>query len=176
MVDIIPCDIFAGGAQVLIHQANCYHTMASGIAREIRERYPEAYAADLATPKDSLEKLGTYSVAQVNAPSQPGAGIAGNPDGPADSSVPRLRYIVNLYSQYGFATGNRRTSCDAMFTGLTAIRDDSRFAGLELAVPYMIGCGLGGGNWNVVTAILKAVFSDPYAEGQAQPKLSIYKK
>lgn len=35
-------DILAGGFQALTHQANCHHTIASGIAKEIRERFPEA--------------------------------------------------------------------------------------------------------------------------------------
>jgi O-acetyl-ADP-ribose deacetylase (regulator of RNase III) len=158
-------DIFAGGPEVLIHQANCYHTMASGIAKEIRERFPEAYAADLLTPKDSLDKLGTYSAAAVTGPA-----LA------VDGSEKRLRYIVNLYSQYGHKDGNRKTSYDAMFEGLMRIRDDARFSGLEFGVPYKIGCGLGGGNWNVVLAILRAVFNDPYAVGEGQPRLCVYRK
>lgn len=171
MVIEVAGDIFTGGAGVLIHQANCYHSMASGIAREIRERFPEAYAADLRTPKASLEKLGTYSAAEVDR--LPEAGNGGAADG---DSTRRFRYVVNLYSQYGFADGNRKTSYDAMYEGLLKVRDDPRFAGLEFAVPFKIGCGLGGGNWKVVSAVLEAVFGDPFLGADAEPRLLIFRK
>lgn len=144
MVEQVQGDIFVDGIGVLIHQANCHHSMQSGIAREIRARYPQAYLADLETPKADYAKLGTFS-------------IAGLPENG------RLRYIANLYSQYGHQDGDRKTSYDAMYAGLEAIRDDARFAGLDFAVPHKIGCGLAGGDWTVVRAILEAVFGGPRA-------------
>lgn len=157
MIEVVQGDVFAATG-VLIHQANCYHSMASGIAREIRERFPEAYAADTATAKGDLGKLGTFSTARVEKPGSP------------------LRWIVNLYSQYGYQDGDRRTSFDAMFAGLITIREDGRFAGLDFAVPSRIGCGLAGGNWGVVRAILNAVFAESYAVGAYQPRLRIHEK
>lgn len=143
MIETVPGDIFAGASEVIIHQANCHHSMASGIAKEIRERFPEAYAADCATAQADLGKLGTFSAAEVMR--------AGSP----------LRFVVNLYSQYGYRDGDRRTSYDAMLAGLLRVRQDARFAGLSLAVPHRIGCGLAGGDWTVVRAILEAVFGGP---------------
>jgi O-acetyl-ADP-ribose deacetylase (regulator of RNase III) len=58
--------------------------MGSGIAKEIRERYPEAYEADLATVKSDRDKLGTFSLEVVKK--------ADNPF-----------LIVNAYTQYDFA-------------------------------------------------------------------------
>lgn len=170
-------DIFTCGAGVLIHQANCHHSMASGIAREIKERFPEAYAADLATPKASLEKLGTFSAAEVDRPPDAADGLEVNSGRNGDGiPIPGFRYVVNLYSQYGFTDGNRKTSYDAMYDGLLRVRNDPRFSGLVFAVPYKIGCGLGGGNWKVVTAILEAVFGDRLSEGESQPKLCVFRK
>lgn len=155
MIEDVAGDIFAMGSGVLIHQANCHHTMQSGIARDIRERYPEAYAADLATPVSDYAKLGTFSAARV-------AGHRG-PD-----------WIANLYSQFGYRDGDRKTTYDAMFAGLIRIRDDARFVGLDFAVPYRIGCGLAGGNWTVVRAILYAVFTEPFFPGAPQPRLRVF--
>lgn len=49
-----------GEFDYVVHGCNCQHTMNSGIAKEIKARYPGAYLADLDTPK-STDKLGTYS-------------------------------------------------------------------------------------------------------------------
>ena len=53
-----------GHFDVIVHGCNCQNTMGSGIAKEIRERYPHAYEADcLATEqwKDPVAKLGNFS-------------------------------------------------------------------------------------------------------------------
>ncbi len=60
------CNIFDGGAQGIIHQANCQNTMGSGIAREIRARYPEAYEVDCKTIAGDYKKLGTFSSVRTN--------------------------------------------------------------------------------------------------------------
>ena len=56
---------------IIVHGCNCFNTMGSGIAKEIRARYPEAYEAD--TRYDAqigatwrYKKLGNYSSAVVS--------------------------------------------------------------------------------------------------------------
>ena len=36
-------DVFSSGAQVIVHQVNCMGVMGSGVARIVREKYPEVY-------------------------------------------------------------------------------------------------------------------------------------
>lgn len=55
----------AGEFDVIIHGCNCQCAMGAGIAKTIRDVFPEAYQADLATVKGSRTKLGTYSCAAV---------------------------------------------------------------------------------------------------------------
>ena len=65
--------------QGIIHQSNCMHTMGSGIAKRIREKYPEAYSADMeAGAKGDSKRLGCYSVAHC---------------------LKEDKYIFNLYGQ-----------------------------------------------------------------------------
>ena len=64
---------------VIAHGCNCFCTMGAGIAKSIKEKYPEAYKRDCLTVKGSREKLGSLSVCKRK-------------DNP--------QYIVNLYSQY----------------------------------------------------------------------------
>src|SRR4051812_24203036 len=102
MVKEIQTDIFLADADIIVHQANCFHTMGSGIARHIRENFPEAYEADCnTTKKGDPKKLGKYSTAKIVTP----------------NANPRLKYIVNLYSQFEFGRAAKHTSYDAMYDG-----------------------------------------------------------
>lgn len=127
---------------VIIHQANCHHTMGSGIAAAIKKKYPEAYAADLKTGFGDISKMGTYSKAITK-------------DG---------KRILNLYSQFNFGYGKRHTDYNAMANGMALIRKDILAAPnkskLVLGMPYKIGSALGGGSWRVVEAIIHDTFEE----------------
>lgn len=123
---------------VVVHQANLFHTFGAGIARQIALRFPYAEFADSLTERGSSKKLGSYSIGTVS----------------------QRPVIVNLYSQPTLYPSH--TSYDNMFEGLTRLRND-----LEplpeirsIGFPYQMGSGLADGNWNVVEAIIKAVFED----------------
>lgn len=122
----------------IIHQANCFHTMGGGIALRIRNKWPEAYEADLQTEHGSKDKLGTFSVA----------------------ILPSNFHIFNMYSQHTFGMG-RQTNYDAVVRGLEAIREYAIANGLQkLGLPKYMGCRLGGGYWPVVRQIIAEVFEN----------------
>ncbi|MGB8811102.1 MAG: hypothetical protein WCD17_17270 [Acinetobacter calcoaceticus] len=52
-----------GNFDVIIHGCNCFCTMGAGIAKVIKQEFPEAYLPDLQTEVGSREKLGSYSLA-----------------------------------------------------------------------------------------------------------------
>lgn len=115
-----------GEFNVIVHGCNCHHTMGSGIAREIRERYPQAYAADLTTPKSDRSKLGTYVAAE------------------AEDFI-----IINAYTQYDFMPrGQDHFEYDAFQKILDDLVDRAEesvgIASLSFGFPY-IGMGLAGG-------------------------------
>lgn len=128
---IFDCD----EVMVIIHQANCFHTMGAGIAKEIAIRYPEALEADLKTIYGDRKKLGGYSWATSK-------------DG---------RIIVNMYSQYRYGIDVRHTDYYHMENALIKIRN--QFHDKVIAVPYKIGCGMAGGNWPNVNEILTRIFN-----------------
>ena len=43
MVEIKIGNVFDTDAKYICHQVNCKGKMASGVAKEVRERYPDAY-------------------------------------------------------------------------------------------------------------------------------------
>lgn len=146
MVKIIEGDIFETDlCDVIVHQANLYHTFGAGIAAEIAKRFPEAFEADKLTQYGDVSKLGTYSYAVVVSPHP-------HP----------LRFIINLYSQrdLGGARGHCNTSYDAMVKGLLTLRAALEKHKWNLGIPYLMGCGLAGGNWRIVESIIRSIFED----------------
>ena len=147
MIQEVKADIFKVKSDVIVHQANCFHTMGSGIACFIRENFPEAYLADCQTKRGAPEKLGTFSFARVK-----------------NDAFPDVKVIVNLYSQFDFGREFRCTRYDAMVEGLTLLRDKLRAKAKgqrrTVAIPFRMGSNLGGGDWRVVRAIIESVFGD----------------
>lgn len=114
---------------VVLHGCNCHHIMGAGIAAYLRNKFPEIYAIDCKTEKSSRAKLGTYSTVWIH-----------------DKLV-----ILNCYTQYNIGLQNGPP------VDYTAVRSclksvNTEFNGWEIRSP-MIGCGLAGGDWNVVKSI-----------------------
>ena len=123
----------------IIHQANCFHTMGAGIAKSIREQFPESFAADKKTKYGDKNKLGSFSATQVNG---------------------CFKFIYNLYGQWQYGKYGRNTSYDAVEDGLLSIVQHAYDNDLvRLGLPFNMGCKLGGGNWKVVKAIIESIFT-----------------
>lgn len=75
-----------GEFDVICHGANCFGTFGSGIAKSIKDMWPEVYAVDCNTVRGDYNKLGTFSACKVN-------------DG--------AHTVVNAYTQYGFNYGGK---------------------------------------------------------------------
>ncbi len=122
----------------IMHSCNCFHIMGGGIALRIKQKFPEAYAADLTTVKGDKDKMGTFSLAVL----------------------PSNFHIYNMYGQFSIGQ-YRNTSYDAFDDGLKRIELHARENGLKtLGLPANMGCVLGGGDWRVVRAIVETVFVD----------------
>ena len=37
------CDLFESGADMICHQVNCMGVMGSGVAKQVKERYPKVF-------------------------------------------------------------------------------------------------------------------------------------
>jgi O-acetyl-ADP-ribose deacetylase (regulator of RNase III) len=125
---------------VIVHQANLEHTFGAGIARAIKQKFPYAYVADLSTPFNDSNKLGTYSIGRY----------------PANPAL--YPTVVNMYSQTSLYPSH--TSYDAMYEALTSLRAHLEPLGIfrTIGFPYMIGCGLADGVWEIVKVIIEQAF------------------
>lgn len=144
MIKHIKCDIFKSGADIILHQVNCQGEMNSGIAKQVKEKYPKAY-----------EWYKTLCDAYKDNPSE----LLGHPN-----IVPtEIGYIVNVFAQENFGyDGKCYTDHKALriaFETIVKIIDyDSKLS--TIAIPYLMGCDRGGGDWNVVYKMIEETFKD----------------
>ncbi len=123
-----------GDFDVIVHGCNCFCAFGSGVAGQIKRRFPEAYAADCRTTKGDRGKLGRLSSAEVVG------------DGEHRFTV------VNAYTQY---RGGRSTTplvdVDAVGRAMRAVRE--AYAGKRIGLPR-IGAGAAGGDWAVLSKVI----------------------
>ena len=124
-----------GEFDIIVHGCNCFHTMGAGIAKQIREIFPEAYEADINfMPRGSKDMLGHISTVTVNRNNQ-------------------KFIIVNAYTQYDFS-GGIDVDYEALKTAFFEVAMMARGRNLRIGYP-LIGCGLAGGDWNRVSNIIE---------------------
>ena len=122
-----------GKFDVIIHGCNCFCTMGAGIAKTIKEKFPEAYKADKETEKGDKSKLGEISWAETKT--QNGKLI-----------------IVNGYTQFNWRGRGRKADYEAIRSVFRNIKE--KFSGLRIGYPA-IGAGLAGGDWEIISEIIK---------------------
>ena len=141
MIKHIKCDIFESGADVILHQVNCQGEMNSGIAKQVKEKYPEVYNA--------YKKLCDE---HKDNPSEMLGSILG--------ITTEIGYIVNIFAQENFGyDGKCYTDYDALKMCLLMLVSCTPPFG-TVAIPYLMGCYRGGGDWNTVYQIIKDVFKN----------------
>lgn len=132
---------FPAGINVIAHCSNCQGVMRSGIAKSIKERYPEADAVNVEMHKLKQAYLGNFSYVDV-----------GNG-----------HKIVNVYGQYNFGRDKRYLDYEGFYVAMAKLKILLEEAYKEgrlyvLGVPKNIGCGTAGGSWLVVQSMLLDLF------------------
>lgn len=128
------CLIFNAKAMkydLILHGCNCFNVMGAGVAKKIREEFPEAYLSDCKTTRGDKSKLGTYTVAKIE------------------------KYnllILNAYTQYNFKGYGDKFEYDSFKTILNNLL--LNYPGIKIGLPF-IGMGLAGGNSIKIIEILK---------------------
>jgi len=120
---------------VIAHGANCFCTMGAGIAKQIKEQFPEAYYADMYYPEKigDMRRLGNISGAHNNE-------------------------VYNIYTQYKPGANADLIAVRLGLRKLNALfgKDkDIKTLGLPL-----IGCGIGGLNWSDVKKVIIEEITD----------------
>jgi len=125
---------------VILHGCNCTNHMGAGIAHTIRKRWPEAYDADTEAAEQNTNRLGNLSIAEV------------------DTEAGGKLTVVNCYTQYK-TYGERPADYEAIAKCFEKVNEMFKGQGKKIGIP-LIGCGLAGGNWNIVEVMAKELMKD----------------
>lgn len=109
--------------------------MGAGLALQIKRKYPEVYNQykDIAHPN----MRGKVQV--------------------VDTSNPKLK-VANVFGQVGYGVIKQQTEYSLLESALNELSD---LIGDEVVYfPKGIGCGLAGGDWEVVSGIISRIFHD----------------
>lgn len=134
--DLLTCD-----ANILCHQVNCHGVMGAGIALSIREKLltEEQYIEYIQfCVKNRIDALGKVLTFKVKGQDQ--------------------KYVANCFSQNDWSQTGCLTDYDAMRKCFESVERDAAQHGLSVALPGYIGCGIAGGDWNTVHAVILDVF------------------
>lgn len=119
---------------IICHQVNCKGRMGSGLAGQIHSIYPNVYY----TYKRKCEDIAH--------------GIGGLGD-VLYTPVQESNFIIaNIFGQDGYGRDKCYTDYDALRKAFTSV--SLEFPYRTVRIPYKIGCGLAGGDWDVVWSII----------------------
>jgi O-acetyl-ADP-ribose deacetylase (regulator of RNase III) len=144
-------NLLESNCDIICHQVNCKRAMGNGIAGQIRQKWPKVYEDycynidymyENNFVKQSSDLLGMISWTELE----------GN------------KYVMNFFSQDEYYPRDRcHTDYEAFTKCCKALKDFITEYNLDksntiIGFPYKIGCGLAGGNWDVVSAIIEREF------------------
>jgi O-acetyl-ADP-ribose deacetylase (regulator of RNase III) len=118
-----------GMFDVIGHGCNCFHTMGRGIAKSMKEAFPEIDMADKCSRYGDEKKLGTFTYVDY-----------GNV------------VVLNLYTQYRYGSEKDYIDYGAIRDSMKNIK--KRYSGRKIGLP-MIGSGLAGGDWSRISEIIE---------------------
>ncbi|MDD5151763.1 MAG: hypothetical protein PHC28_15010 [Flavobacterium sp.] len=140
-LEIIKGDLLLAGCDVIAHQINCISTGAAGLAKAIFEKYPDVNVYDgtfnrvpgeniyTVTKKDAV--LVVHMAGQISPRS-----VKHQIHSMTDNGTMRLEYFKSCLADLSVKLGNETDR-------------------LKLGMPYLIGCGLAGGDWNEYFKLLQ---------------------
>ena len=141
LVELAP----AGRYNVIVHGANCFHMMRSGVAKALVAAWPQVAQADVDfSPSGDPTKLGCYSQAYCDLAN--GSRIA----------------VINGYTQYGYGYDNAR------YVEYCAVANDFNrlaahyrevYANPFIGIPR-IGTGRAGGEWSIIEHLINKAMPD----------------
>ena len=141
-------DLLESGCSLICHQVNCLGAMNSGIAKNIRKKWPVVFKeySDWYYSTNSYENFecplmfGHIQIVSVNDKQK----------------------VINMASQRDYGYDNQRyTSYDAFYNCLCEITLHAKL-GSRIGFPQGIGSVRGGANWNIILKMIEEVLGEDY--------------
>jgi len=138
-------DIRDSKSPLIIQQVNCQGAMNSGLAKNIRDKWPIVYDNYYQFVRSRTIKSALLGECQF-------------------VDVSETQKVVNVFGQlyYGY-DGKKYTSYDAIDSAFKKLANYVSTNNIRsIAIPYNFGSGRGGADWNVVKEIIVSAFKDTY--------------
>ena len=130
-----------GKFDAITHGCNCFSTMGSGIAPLMAKAFDvNKYPLEDPTTAGDINKLGQIEFRLFQLESK------------------KSIFVVNSYTQYNYNKTTRPFDYEAFILCMRKI--NKRFSGKHIGLPGLIGCGLAGGDPEIVKEIIKAELKD----------------
>ena len=148
MVTYLKGDLLDSNCDYICHQVNCRGRMNSGIAKQIRKRFPEAYRVYKEQHDGALQVLSSTDL------------MLGSTD---IVWIPEHnKHVVNMYAQRGYGyDGKRYTSYKAFKFILEDLKKEIP-TDCTIGFPKGIGCGLGGGDWRIISKLIEDILGESH--------------
>lgn len=133
-------DLLEAGENIIIHGCNAQGVMGSGVALQIRKKYPNAARAYFSMKESGRLQLGNFSYSEED-------------DG---------KFIINAITQefYGRNPHVVYASYAAIAHVFHNINDWCELRGFKQVALPKIGAGLANGDWSIIEAIIEEECKD----------------
>lgn len=135
---IIEGDILDITDGIICHQVNCLGVFNKGLAKQIRQKYPKVYQQYIDYHHKYGWELGDIQVVHIS----------------------KTLSVCNIAGQIKCGNG-LHTNYEAVRNALEGLNkiyvEDTN---QDVYIPYKMGCGLAGGNWNTVSEIIEETIPD----------------
>lgn len=129
---------------MIVHQVNNCGKMGAGLAKQIKDTYPEHYNDYMSMYNQALKSDSSKSNIQS---------LLGNH---VDTRIGNLT-IRGLFSQDGYGRDKMYTSYEHLQTCFKKIASSKI---TPVYIPYKLGCGLAGGDWSIVSKMILDILPD----------------
>ena len=139
-------NLFETDVYMIAHQVNCLGIMGGGVARQIREKWNRVYI-------EYKNYIKSYEDNNKKSPL-----------GTSCYTVIGNHLVINIFGQEDVSCNSCMTDYNAVRTAFEDFISDYRRsqripndAQIQIAIPYKFGCGLAGGDWNIMTELLEDI-------------------
>ena len=136
-LNVVTKDILTVERGVIVQQVNCQGVMGAGLAKKIADKWPEVKESyvSFCKARDPSDLLGKVVFCKVDA------GLM----------------VASVFGQIFYGSANRMiyTRYVGLGEGFRLLAASKQRSGLPVYIPYGIGCGLAGGDWHVVSALIE---------------------
>jgi len=141
MIEIRKGDLFRAPSGIICHQVNCKGVMGRGVAKTFKEKYPYTFKlyTSFCRKYDPIELLGKVM-------------LLAEQDG---------KYSCCMFAQDDWRGHGCNTNYAAFKECCEAIKqkiERRQLGDIVINMPYRIGAGLGGGDWQIIYSILEEEF------------------